>query len=342
MQLDEAAAARLAHAALGHVTRVYPSVVALSLTGPADLVPPDQATPLFRGSYDWHSCVHGYWTLTRLKRLFPSAPFARDIAVLLKREITRANAAAETQWLSLEKNRAWERPYGWAWLLMLVAELRVSPDTDVYAGRLQDAADVIVARLAAYLPRLTYPVRSGVHSNTAFAMLLTLTYARKHDAVLKALIIKSAKRWFGNDAACTAWGEPSGEDFLSAALTEAALMTHVLGRSAFNEWMARFMPRVPKHLFAPAHVSDRSDGRIAHLDGLNLSRAWAMRMIASRLDAPANAARFQKASGLHLAASLPHVTGDYMGEHWLASFALLALSDPRRARVTASPRCRPA
>ena len=178
-------------------------------------------------------------------------------------------------------------------------------------------------RLGAYLPKLTYPVRSGAHSNTAFALILALDYAEAaHDAALTALIAARAKAWFDADENCPAWGEPSGEDFLSPALTEALLMRRVLVHDAFAGWLKRFFPDLadsqPSILFIPASVSDRSDGRIAHLDGLNLSRAWCWRGIAPELAATADA---------HLAASLPHVAGDYMGEHWLASFALLALSE---------------
>lgn len=326
--LDEATAARFAGIALGHVTKVYPNQVALRLNSAADLVAPECATPIFRGSYDWHSCVHGYWTLARLRRLFPEADFAARIDALFAREITEAAALTERDWLARKENAGWERPYGWAWALMLVSELRLCEAGALYAERLQPMADIVVRHFENYLPKLTYAVRSGVHSNSAFALTLAIRYARVAGAAgLAGAIVDAARRWFAGDAACRAWGEPSGEDFLSPSLTEAALMARLLDSRSFAAWFPRFMPSLPPPLRQPATVSDRSDGRIAHLDGVNLSRAWALRSIAQRIGDTKLAARLGKVAEEHLAASLPHVAGDYMGEHWLASFALLALSE---------------
>lgn len=307
--LDARLASRFARIALGHVTRIYPSSMMLRVAGPEDLGTPEALTPIFYGSFDWHSCVHGYWLLARLRRLFPGLPEAVDIDALFAASFTAAKVAGEHAFLARPGNAGFERPYGWGWLLKLAAEA----DLPV----LQPLADLIVARLHAYLPKLTYAVRSGVHSSTAFALVLARDYAAtKNDAALMALIDDRARAWFGADENCTAWGEPSGEDFLSASLTEALLMRRVLG-DGFDAWFTRFMPETPPHLLQPASVSDRSDGRIAHLDGLNLSRAWCWRGIGRHADAAER----------YLQASLPHVAGDYMGEHWLASFALLALSD---------------
>jgi hypothetical protein len=326
--LDEATATRFAGIALGHVTKVYPNHVQLRLNSPADLVPPEFATPIFRGSYDWHSCVHGYWTLARVRRLFPYSPAAARIDALFAAEVTEASAEAERAWLARKENAGWERPYGWAWALMLVAELRLGETGTLYAERLQPMADVIARRFEAYLPKLTYAVRSGVHSNSAFALTLAMRYARIAGAKgLAGAIVDAAQRWYAADAACRAWGEPSGEDFLSPSLTEAGLMARLLDGRSFAAWFERFMPSLPAILREPATVSDRSDGRIAHLDGVNLSRAWALRSIATRLGDAKQAARLNKVAEAHLATSLPHVAGDYMGEHWLASFALLALSE---------------
>lgn len=305
--LDIALASRFAGIALGHVTRTYPSSMMLRVAGPEDIGTPDALTPIFHGSFDWHSCVHGYWTLARLRRLFPQMPEAREIDALFAASFTDEKVAGELAFLSRPGNAGFERPYGWGWLLKLAAE-------EAFPA-LQPLTELIVARLHAYLPKLTYPVRSGVHSNTAFALILALDYAEaKGDGALRDLIQARARDWFGKDEGCTAWGEPSGEDFLSASLTEALLMKRVL-KDRFEDWFARFMPATPPHLLRPVTVSDRSDGRIAHLDGLNLSRAWCWRGIG----------REAAAAEAHLAASLPHVAGDYMGEHWLASFALLAL-----------------
>ncbi|BCW87199.1 hypothetical protein sos41_03260 [Alphaproteobacteria bacterium SO-S41] len=330
-QLDEDLAARFAGIALGHVTRTYPSSLMLRVGGPEDIGVPNELTPIFHGSFDWHSCVHGYWLLARVQRLFPDNVHALRIADLFARALTTENAAGELAFLSREGNAGFERPYGWGWLLKLVAELKLTPTVEAHAAAvaLQPLADLIIERLHTYLPKLTYAVRSGVHSNTAFALILALDYAdAAHDTALRGLIGTRAKAWFDGDKNCPAWGEPSGEDFLSASLTEALLMRRVLVHDAFGDWLGRFFPQLadsqPSILFIPASVSDRSDGRIAHLDGLNLSRAWSWRGIA---DATANGAALHAAADAQLAASLPHVAGDYMGEHWLASFALLALSE---------------
>ncbi len=307
--LDAALAAKFQRIALGHVTRIYPSSMMLRVGGPEDVGTPEQLTPIFYGSFDWHSCVHGYWTLARLKRLFPQSVESEAVAALFASSFAPEKVEGERAFLLRPGNAGFERPYGWGWLLKLVAEDDLP--------ELQPLADVIVERLHAYLPKLTYAVRSGVHSNTAFALILALDYAAaKGDGALRDLIHARARAWFGKDENCTAWGEPSGEDFLSASLCEALLMKRVLGDD-FPAWFQRFMPRVPEVLNTPATVSDRSDGRIAHLDGLNLSRAWCWRGIGMN----------EAAASAHLEASLPHVAGDYMGEHWLASFALLALSE---------------
>jgi hypothetical protein len=324
-ELDEKMAAHFAAIALGHVTRTYPTSLMLRLSGPDDLGVPNDLTPIFHGSFDWHSCVHGYWLLARVQRMFPDNVHALRIADLFAQSFTAENAASELAFLSRAGNAGFERPYGWGWLLKLAAELKRTPTAEAHAvaATLQPLADLIIDRLHAYLPKLTYAVRSGVHSNTAFALILALDFAdAAHDTALRSLIESRAKIWFDTDENCPAWGEPSGEDFLSPALTEALLMRRVLVHDAFANWLARFFPNLDAHqpaiLFTPARVSDRSDGRIAHLDGLNLSRAWCWRGIAPDLTDAADA---------HLAASLPHVAGDYMGEHWLASFALLALSE---------------
>lgn len=316
--LDAALASRFARIALGHVTRTYPSSMMLRVAGPEDLGTPDVLTPIFHGSFDWHSCVHGYWTLARLRRLFPQMAEANEIDRLFAAAFTADKAAGEFAFLTRPGNAGFERPYGWGWLLKLAAE------DDIPA--LQPLADLIVERLHAYLPKLTYAVRSGVHSCTAFALILALDYAAaKGDAALVERIHGRARDWFAGDAECAAWREPSGEDFLSPSLCEALLMKRVLGAD-FASWFARFMPRVPGHLLRPVTVSDRSDGRIAHLDGLNLSRAWCWRGIGMN----------EEAAEAHLAASLPHVAGDYMGEHWLASFALLALSEGQNGSLASA------
>jgi len=286
--------------------------------------------PIFFGSFDWHSCVHGYWLLARVLRLYPDLESAARIRAQFDAAFTPANVAGETTFFERPVGRGFERPYGWAWLLKLAAELARLDGP--WGEALTPFGELMASRLRAFLPQADYPVRSGAHFNTAFALLLALDYARAaHDGVLAGLIVEKACAWHGADADCQAW-EPSGDDFLSPALTEALLMRRVLEPEAFRRWFAAFLPQAgkgrPETLFVPAKVSDRSDGKIAHLDGLNLSRAWCWRGIASALDT-AEPARAQAltAAERHLAAALPHLSADYMGEHWLASFALLALCE---------------
>jgi len=321
-------ASAFAQIALAHVDREYPNVLVHVLGGPADALTPRALHPIFFGSYDWHSCVHGHWLLARLTRLFPDLPEAPDIAAHFDTAFTAEAVAGELAYLDTPARGGFERPYGWAWLLMLGAELRRQGAR--WDAALRPLADAMAGRLAAFLPRADYPVRAGVHSNTAFALALAHEYAEvAGDGDLAALIVAKARAWYAGDADCQAW-EPSGDDFLSPALIEAELMRRVLPPDEFRVWLARFLPRAaegdPATLFDPARVSDRGDGKIAHLDGLNFSRAWCWRGIAG-FAAPGDPLRAvaRGAADRHLAASLPHVAGDYMGEHWLASFALLAL-----------------
>jgi len=325
--LTEDVADRLAAIALGHVEREYPSKLDHVLRSDADAATPQALHPIFYGSFDWHSCVHSYWMLARLRRRFPTMPAAARIDALFQSSLTPEKVAGELGYLARPGSGGFERPYGWAWLLMLAAEL--PPDA---AAVLTPLAEAFAARFVAHLPKATYPVRSGTHASTAFALILALRYARSRGHVaLGAAIENAARHYFADDADCQAW-EPSGEDFLSAALTEAHCMRDVLPEADFSAWLTKFLPRLaagePATLFQPAMVSDRSDGRIVHLDGLSLSRAWSWRRIAGAL--PDNDPRrpvAEAAAARHLAAGLPHVAGDYMGEHWLASFAVLAL-DP--------------
>jgi len=326
--LDATTASRFAAAALGHVTREYPNKMDHVLTGPEDVQGPRALHPVFFGSFDWHSCVHGWWTLFTLLRLYPEMPEAPRIRTLADKLFTAENVAVETAYLDRPGSRGFERPYGWAWLLMLAAELQRHGDGR--AGVLHPLARAFAKRFADFLPLADYPVRVGTHYNTAFALRLALDYAEgAGDASLVELCRARATRWHSGDRNCQAW-EPSQDEFLSPALMEAALMRRVMEPQAFAAWFDAYLPRLdrrePATVFQPARVSDRSDGKIAHLDGLNLSRAWCWREIASALPtADPRRSIALKAAEDHLDAALPHVTGDYMGEHWLASFALLAL-----------------
>jgi hypothetical protein len=323
-------AARFASIALGHVTREYPNKLSLELSGPRDLRTPRELHPLFFGSYDWHSCVHAYWMLARLLQLYPDLVPAAEIRALFDRQITRENVAGECAYLREPAARGFERPYGWAWLLKLAEGLTQLPHLR-WSATLAPLVEIFVARFKEFLPKAVYPVRAGAHFNTAFALALAADYASAaNDADLTDLLRRKAEAWYGSDTECQGW-EPSGDDFLSSALIEAECMRRLLPAPMFHPWFDLFLPNLaqarPASLFAPATVTDRSDGKIAHLDGLNLSRAWCWRSLARQLP-PQDRRRavMEKAADAHLEAALPHVAGDYMGEHWLATFAVLALS----------------
>jgi hypothetical protein len=323
---------RFARLALSHIKREYPNSLQHILSGANDLRVPRDLHPIFFGSLDWHSCVHGYWLLATVLRLFPENPEAREIQDLFDAQLIPPSVRGELEYLSQPLRNTFERPYGWAWLLMLAGELNRhgSDDGKRWRKTLEPLADAFVRRFLDFLPKATYPTRVGTHFNSAFALTLALEYAEvASNEALRGLLVSRANAWYGNDVDCQVW-EPGGDDFLSPALMEAECMRRVLSASEFQEWLDRFLPwlseREPKTLFEPATVSDRSDGKIAHLDGLNLSRAWCWRSLSGVWpDSDPRRAIAIDAAGVHLAASLPHVAGDYMGEHWLATFALLAL-----------------
>jgi DUF2891 family protein len=329
--LTLAIAEKFADAALAHVSREYPNFMQHGMAGPEDIIGPRAAHPVFFGSYDWHSCVHGFWLLARLMRRAPGLSRAGAIEDLFAQRINAANVDAEIAYLARPTARGFERPYGWAWLLALQAELNQHAQGSGRraAAVLQPLTDAFAARFRSFLPLADYPVRTGAHSSTAFALRLSADYAQPHDPALYQQMRAKALSWYGDDASAQAW-EPSQDDFLSPSLIEAECMRRFMAPEAFGAWFKQFLPDAanakPAALFAPARVSDRSDGKIAHLDGLNLSRAWCWRSIARGLggDDPVAPVAFDAAER-HIAAALPHVTGDYMGEHWLATFALLAL-----------------
>jgi hypothetical protein len=328
-RLTPALADRFARIALGHVEREYPNKLDHVLGGPEDAQGPRALHPIFYGSFDWHSCVHGHWLLARLLGLYPDGAAAPGIRDLFDRQFTEEKVAVELAYLERPSSRGFERPYGAAWLLKLEADLQRLAG-EPWADRLRPLAEAFAERLYAYLEIATYPIRAGTHANSAFFMALADDYVTAcGDDELKACISVKAAQWFGSDADCQAW-EPSGDDFLSSALMEADLMRRVLPAGVFGPWFDRFLPRLgrrePQTLFRPAVSADRTDGKLAHLDGVNLSRAWNMRSLASGLAAgDARRPVLQDAAEAHLSASLEAVEGDYMGEHWLASFALLAL-----------------
>ena len=321
IRLDASMASRMADIALGHVRQEYPHKLDHVLGSDENAQTPRALHPVFFGSFDWHSCVHGWWSLLTLHRLFPNEQVPR----LAQQSFTADGISRELAYLDRPLSRGFERPYGWAWLLYL--QLEATRHCGQAWGKvLEPLARAFADRLRDYLTILTYPIRAGTHFNTAFALALSLEWADVFDPGLATHIRERALHWFGSDRDCQAW-EPSGDDFLSPALIEALCMARTHPQ-VFPQWFERFLPRIRKHgpatLFEPAIVSDRSDGKIAHLDGLNLSRAWCWRGIASLLPDGEGALAVSAAND-HLGAAMPHLSGDYMGEHWLQSFALLAL-----------------
>jgi hypothetical protein len=320
-------ASQFARIALGHVAREYPTKMDHVLTGPEDIRAHRELHPIYFGSFDWHSCVHGYWTLATVLRLHPDIPEAASVRAHLDATFTVANVAGECAYLERPSSGGFERPYGWAWLLKLQAELE--RHDAAWGGTHAPLAIRFADRFRDFLPKATYPIRTGVHSSTAFALTIASHW---FDADLTEQAIGRVEQWYGRDRDAQAW-EPSLDDFLSPTLMEAACVASFSDMAVFRRWFHDFLPRAaqrqPASLFTPAVSPDRSDGKMAHLDGVNLSRAWCWREIARRLD-PDDPLRpvAEDAARTHLAASLPHVTGDYMGEHWLASFALLALTAP--------------
>jgi hypothetical protein len=332
IQLDVETASKFAELALGHVTREYPNKILHGLASERDIRGPRQLHPIFYGSYDWHSCVHGYWLMLHMIHRYPDLPQSTQILEVIQKHFTEANVATELAYFTAPVNRGFERPYGWAWLLTLASEIERSPLTQAkyWSETLSPLTEEIAAQFEAFLRVATYPVRAGTHTNSAFALTFALAFARhaQRDEFAN-VIVDAAKRWYLNDVACQVW-EPAGDEFLSPSLMEAELMRRALPADEFDNWFSAFLPGLsmgePAVLFEPAHVSDRSDAKIVHLDGLNLSRAWCQRSLANSLSAgDPRHSLLLGAAERHIASALPHVGGDYMGEHWLATFGTLAL-----------------
>ncbi len=318
-------AARFAALPMRNLAREYPNNIAHYLTGPDDLRSPRTLHPIFYGSYDWHSSVHGWWLLARCLRRYPDLPFADEAAQLFASHFTPEAGEAEAAYMRVPGRGTWERPYGWGWLLALSAELRLWPhaQAETWRAALAPLERHIAEAFPPYLAKLSYPIRVGTHFNTAFGMLLALYYARTvKDEALAATIGAAARRFFAEDADYPIHYEPNGDDFLSGGLIEALLSAELLPEGEFAAWFRRFLQR---NLPQPAMVSDRADAKGVHLDGLNLSRAWCLRGIARHLRGDA-AAPLLFAAAAHEAASLPFLeSGHYGGEHWLATFAALAI-----------------
>ena len=322
-------AASFADCALHCIHKCYPYAMPHLMQHAEDRPDPARVHPLFSGSYDWHSSVHMHWSLLRLLRLMPDLPQAARIVAHFEARFTREAGAIESAYL--RAHVGFERPYGWAWLLQLHGELLALAATvkqaTAWADALQEMIELVVPRSKDFLRLSHYPQRAGMHANSAFAMTLFSAHAQRSEDQDFALALREASQhWFGADRRYPARYEPSGADFLSGGLCEAVLMASQLGAD-FETWWKGFAPSAHdmRHWLKPAQVSSRVDAQLVHLDGLNLSRAWCLQVLAARL--PGERVRFQKAADLHLKAALPHVTGgDFVATHWLVSFALLALS----------------
>lgn len=322
--MDAALAARMARLALDCVHREYPNKIAHVLNSDDDARPPRELTPAFYGCYDWHSSVHGHWLLARLARLYPHEPFTPEARRALARSLTPEKLAAEAAYMNGAGRQTFERPYGLAWLLQLAAELREWDDVDArrWSAALRPLEEAAVARLTAWLPKLARPVRTGEHSNTAFALGLALDYARTaRRADLEALLISRIRDYYLRDIACPLSYEPSGEDFLSPCLAEADAVRRVLEPAEFAAWLRRFLPRIE---LEPTSVTDVTDGKLYHLAGLNFSRAWMLEGIASTLPGshPRRAPLERLAARLAEAGLAAIRAEHYEGGHWLGSFAV--------------------
>jgi hypothetical protein len=328
-KLDAAVASRYAQAGLANVAREYPNHPGHLLTGPDDLVPPSSLHPIFFGSYDWHSSVHQHWMLLRLLRRVPGLPEAGAIHAWFDTRFTDEAVATEAAYLQDPRRRSWERPYGWAWLLTLAAELRTwqEPRVRSWAVTFTPLADVVRGRCLDWLASTPYPQRCGTHANSAFAgVLLHEAALATGDEELRRAVADATDRWYRDDAGYPAWIEPSASDFLSPVLVEADLLRQRLSAARFAQRLRRLLPD-PGPLTTPAVVADRTDPQTVHLDGLNLSRAWCWRRIARSLPLGDELAVLaERAAERHAEAALPAVlSGEYVGEHWLPTFAVYLL-----------------
>lgn len=324
-----AEASKLIELPLNCVGTEYPYKPGEVLESEADLVEPIAVHPIFYGCFDWHSAVHGYWSMVTLLKQFPEMDKAEAVRKMLQEKITPENVAIEVAFFQKSINKSFERTYGWAWLLKLSEELHSwnDPMARELEENLRPLADIIVLRYREFLPKLNYPIRVGEHSNTAFGLTFAYDYAMAiNDAELEQLIIKRAKDFYLSDENCPITWEPSGFDFLSPCLEEIAVMQRVLPKGEFLKWLDTFMPELANegYQLIVGEVSDRNDGKLVHLDGLNFSRAWVFYALAREYP---KYKHLENIANEHLAYSFPNLVGDsYEGGHWLASFAIYALN----------------
>jgi len=324
IRLDLAEANRLAELPMSCITQPLPYKSGHTIAKAEDNDMPQVHHPAFYGCFDWHSAVHGHWSLVYLMKEFPNLEAADSARQKLRLNLTKENIEKEVAYFSMNRyTKSFERTYGWAWLLKLQEELYTwdNPDAKIWFANLQPLADYISAAYIEYLPKLVYPIRVGEHTNTAFGLSFAYDYAQKvGDIALADAIRVAAIRFYANDKGCPIEWEPSGYDFLSPCLQEADIMRKVLSEKEFEAWLADFLPELTSGTIAlePAKVLDRSDGKLVHLDGLNFSRAWCLYSLQSNENA-------KQLADKHLQYSLDKITdGDYAGQHWLASFALYA------------------
>ncbi len=328
--LDEASVSNFANLALACVHQEYPNKIGHVMNSDDDVDPPRMLTPAFYGCFDWHSSVHGHWLLTRLAKLYPDAAFSATARAALGESFTEAKIAGEMAYFLGEGRTSTERPYGLAWLLCLADELHTWDDEQaaLWGSNIAPLERLAADRFSAWLPKLFYPIRTGEHSQTAFSFGLVMDWAETvGDEEMVELVSATARRFYLDDTSCPLGYEPSGQDFLSPCIAEADLMRRVLPPDEFAGWLSSFLPGIPSTGGAEwlpiGVVTDRTDGKLAHLDGLNISRAWMLEGIASGLppNDPRRAA-LQAAADAHSASGLASVTGDhYEGGHWLGSFA---------------------
>lgn len=341
MALDLAAAERFANLALACIHREYPTKLGQHvLNSDADVRPARELTPAFYGCYDWHSAVHGHWMLIRLARTFPEGPFAARVRYAVGRNLTAENLKQEEEYLEGKGRESFERPYGLAWLLLLAAELRAwnDPDAQRLSAALTPLAELVEQRVQHWLRKLSHPVRSGEHSQSAFSFGLMLDYARACDRREFTQLLESKIRdFYVSDRNGPLAYEPSGEDFLSPCLAEADVVRRVMGGREFAEWLEQFLPQIPRDgspWLRPAKVPDAFDPKLGHLDGLNLSRAWMLRGILQALpQGDARITSLHAAADEHAAAGLASVSGThYEGAHWLGTFAVYLLTESASAQ----------
>lgn len=333
--LDIETANHLSRLAYNCISREYPNKLSHVMNDSTEVLGPEILHPAFYGCFDWHSSVHGHWMLVKLLKSFPNLEMRNDIIDAIDKNITKENIAKEVEYLHQSGRKSFERTYGWAWLLKLTEELYSWDDKqgNKWLENLQPLADTIANRYIEFLPKQTYPIRRGVHSNTAFGMSFAFDYANTSgNRELEKVLVERSIAYYINDINAPASWEPDGDDFLSPSLQECDLMRRVLNQENFTKWFDKYLPGIadgePQNLFEPATVGDRTDPKIVHLDGLNLSRAWCMFSIAKALPENHPAKEIlNNAGNSHALDALPNITsGNYEGEHWLASFAVYMLT----------------